>query len=397
MELKTFKTEDVKNKKILIRVDYNVPVQNGKVTDDARIRAHASTIEKLLNAGARVALVSHFGRPKGKPVPEMSLAPIVEDVARAYGKKVHFVNECVGPAVEDAIKQLPCGDLLLLENVRFHPEEQENDPAFAALLAQPFDAFVMDAFSASHRADASTNGIMSVLPSYAGDVLIKEGKMLGAVSDNPISPYVLILGGAKVSDKIDVVNNLLNKANTILIGGGMAYTFLKAKGYSIGKSLCEEERISFAAEVLKKATAQGVEILLPVDSIMAKGLDSTETLLANSDSMPDGLMGLDIGPQTIELFSRALEGAKSVLWNGPMGVFENSLFANGTIAVAKAVAHCTQEGCTTVIGGGDTAAAIRQFGFEKDVSYVSTGGGASLEYCEGKKLPGMAPLEIKTC
>ncbi|MDR1874423.1 MAG: phosphoglycerate kinase [Synergistaceae bacterium] len=395
MKLRTFGSRDVENKKVLVRVDFNVPFKNGRVTDDARIRAHASTVGKLLEAGAKVALVSHFGRPKGKPVPGMSLEQIVPDVEKAYGKKVHFVDECVGPKVEAAVENLGKGELLLLENVRFHAEEQENDAAFAAQLGKPFDAFVMDAFSASHRADASTNGIMSVLPSFAGDVLVREGEMLGAVSESPVRPYVLILGGAKVSDKIDVVGNLLDKATTILIGGGMAYTFLRAQGRSVGKSLCEEDRLDFARATLEKAKEKGVKILLPVDSVVADGLEAKETAVVDSDAMPADKMGLDIGPKTAKLFVEALTGAKSILWNGPMGVFENELFAAGSIAVGEAVVKCTAAGATSVIGGGDTASAVREFGFEDKVSWVSTGGGASLEYCEGKKLPGMAPLEAK--
>lgn len=395
MKLKTFTSNDVKNKKILVRVDFNVPFKNGVVMDDARIRAHASTVDKLLSAGARVALISHFGRPKGKAVPEMSLIQIVENVEKAYGRKVRFIDDCVGAKVEDAMEKLPQGELLLLENVRFYAAEQENDAGFAARLGKPFDIFVMDAFSAAHRADASTSGIMSVLPSFAGDVLVKEGEMLGAVSEHPLKPYVLILGGAKVSDKIDVVGNLLDKATTILIGGGMAYTFLKAQGYGIGKSLCEEDKVDFAGATLKKAEEKGVKVLLPVDSVVADGLDATQTSVADSASMPADKMGLDIGPKTARLFAEALSGAKSVLWNGPMGVFENPLFAAGTTAVGAAVTDCTTQGAVTVIGGGDTASAAKQFGFEDKVSYVSTGGGASLEYCEGKKLPGMAPLELK--
>ncbi|MDR2180415.1 MAG: phosphoglycerate kinase [Synergistaceae bacterium] len=395
MKLKTFDFKDVENKKILVRVDFNVPFSDGKVQDDARIRAHASTIEKLVNAGAKVALISHFGRPKGKVVPGLSLGQIVGDVEKAYGRKVRFVGDCVGEKVQKALDDLAKGELLLLENVRFYEEEQKNDPGFAARLGKPFDAFVMDAFSASHRADASTNGIMSVLPSFAGDVLVKEGEMLGAVSESPLEPYVLILGGGKVSDKIDVVGNLLDKATTILIGGGMAYTFLKAQGYPIGKSLCESDRLDFARATLEKAKEKGVKILLPLDSVAADGVEATETAVVDSDAMPESKMGLDIGPKTVKLFAEALTSAKSILWNGPLGVFEKKLFAAGTIAVGDAVAKATAAGAISVIGGGDTASAIRQFGFEDKVSYVSTGGGASLEYCEGKKLPGMAPLELK--
>ena len=395
MKLKTFGSHDVQDKKVLVRVDFNVPFMNGKVQDDARIRAHASTIGKLLDAGAKVALVSHFGRPDGKVVPDMSLGRILADVEKTYGKKVSFVDDCVGEKVEAALSSLPKGELLLLENSRFHAEEQKNDAAFAAKMAKPFDVFVMDAFSAAHRADVTTNGLFSVLPSFAGDLLQKEGEMLGAVSESPVKPYVLILGGAKVSDKIAVVGNLLDKTSKILIGGGMSYTFLRAQDYAIGKSLCDEKRLDFARETLKKAEEKGVEILLPVDCVVADALDSTETAIADVAAIPGNKMGLDIGPETIKLFAGALVGAKSILWNGPLGVFENKLFAGGSIAVGEAVVKATEAGAVSVIGGGDTASAVRQFGIDAKVSWVSTGGGASLEYCEGKKLPGMAPLEVK--
>ena len=395
MKLKTFGLNDIKDKKVLMRVDFNVPFKNGRVTDDARIRAHESTLRKLLDGGAKVALVSHFGRPKGGVDPALSLKQIVPDVEKAYGVKVLFADDCIGPGVQAALGALRAGEILLLENVRFHPEEQKNDPAFAAALAKPFEVFVMDAFSAAHRADASTSGVIPLLSSFAGDLLVKEGEMLGAVSENPAKPYVLILGGAKVSDKIDVVGNLLDKATTILIGGGMAYTFLRAQGLEIGRSLCETDRLDFARQTLEAAQSKGVRLLLPVDSVAAAGLDASETEVVSSTEMPSNLMGLDIGPKTIELFSAALKGAKSVLWNGPMGVFENPLFAAGTRALCQAVAGCTQAGAVTVIGGGDTASAVREFGFDDKFSHVSTGGGASLEYCEGKKLPGMAPFAVK--
>ncbi|MBQ9564269.1 MAG: phosphoglycerate kinase [Synergistaceae bacterium] len=401
MKLKTFEAKDVQGKKVLMRVDFNVPFKNGKVTDDARIRAHKSTLKKLLDAGAKVALVSHFGRPKGKVDPAFSLSQIVPDVAHAYSdlgvKKVVFVDDCVGPKVEEALAAVKDAksEIVLLENSRFYAEEQKNDPEFAKKMASPFDVFVMDAFSASHRADVSTSGVIPLLSSFAGDLLMREAEMLGAVSENPAKPYVLILGGAKVSDKIAVVGNLLDKATTIIIGGGMAYTFLKAKGLAIGKSLCEEDRLDFARETLEKAEKMGVKVLLPVDSVVADGLEATETSLADSSSMPADKMGLDIGPKTVALFVDALKGAKSVLWNGPMGVFENPLFAEGSKKLADAVVDATKAGAVTVIGGGDTASAARQFGIADKVSHVSTGGGASLEYCEGKALPGMAPFEVK--
>ena len=395
MKLKTFSRKDIEDKKVLMRVDFNVPFKNGRVTDDARIRAHESTLHKLLDGGAKVALVSHFGRPKGDADPALSLRQIVPDVEKAYGVKVRFVEDCVGPKVGAALDALSPGEIVLLENVRFHPEEQKNDPAFAADLAKPFEVFVMDAFSAAHRADASTSGVIPLLSSFAGDLLTREAEMLGAVSENPAKPYVLILGGAKVSDKIDVVGNLLNKATTILIGGGMAYTFLKTQGVEIGRSLCEMDRLDFAGQTLREAKARGVQLLLPVDSVVASGLDATETEVVSNAAMPADRMGLDIGPKTIELFASALKGARSVLWNGPMGVFENPRFAAGTRALCQAVADCTQAGAVTVIGGGDTASAVREFGFDDRFSHVSTGGGASLEYCEGKELPGMAPFRVK--
>ncbi len=396
MKLKTFTASDVSGKKVLMRVDFNVPFKNGKVTDDSRIRAHWSTLKKLVDAGAKIALVSHFGRPKGKVDPAFSLSQIVPDIEKAYGLKVVFVDDCVGEKVAKAVDALKPGEIVVLENSRYHPEEQKCDPDFSKAMAAPFDVFVMDAFSASHRADCSTSGVIQfVKNSFAGDLLGREGEMLGAVSENPAKPYVLILGGAKVSDKIAIVGNLLDKATTILIGGGMAYTFLKAQGKEIGKSLCDTERLDFAKDTLKKAEEMGVKILLPVDSVVASGMDATDVETVSSDAMPADKMGLDIGSKTVELFTKALEGAKSVLWNGPMGVFEDEKFAEGTKKLAEAVAEMTQKhGAVTVIGGGDTASAVRQFKVADKVSHVSTGGGASLEYCEGKKLPGMEPFRI---
>ncbi len=397
MKLRTFDSSDVQGKKVLMRVDFNVPFKNGVVTDDSRIRAHIPTLKRLLDAGAKVALASHFGRPKGKVDPAFSLSQIVPDVEKAYNLKVKFVDDCIGDKVTAALDSIKDSksEIVLLENTRFYAEEQKNDPEFAKKMAAPFDVFVMDAFSASHRADVSTAGVIPLLNSFAGGLLMREAEMLGAVSENPAKPYVLILGGAKVSDKIAVVGNLLDKANKILIGGGMAYTFLKAQGYEIGKSLCEEDRLEFAKDTLAKAASMGVKVLLPVDNIVASGIDDTNTEVATGSGVPADKMGLDIGPKTAKIFADALKGAKSVLWNGPMGVFENAAFAEGTKLVCQAVADCTSDGAVTVIGGGDTASAVRKFGFADKVSHVSTGGGASLEYCEGKKLPGMAPFEVK--
>jgi phosphoglycerate kinase len=397
MKLRTFVPKDISGKHVLVRVDVNVPVKDFKVTDDSRIRAHASTISKLQAAGAKVALISHFGRPQGKPVPSMSLSHIAPDVEKAYGVKIKFIDNCISPKIRAELDSMPKDEILLLENVRFYEEEQKNDLEFAKKLAASFDVFVMDAFSASHRADSSTSAIMTILPSFAGDVLEREARMLGAVSSSDAEkPYVLILGGAKVSDKIAVIENLMKKTSKILIGGGMAYTFLKAQGFKIGSSLCDGERLDFASNMLENALKLGVKILLPVDSIVAPTFNVTgkdETNVIDGD-IPDGLMGLDIGPKTRNLFRSAITDAKTVLWNGPMGVFENPIFAAGTLAIGEAVATCTANGGTTVVGGGDTAAAVVQFGFADKMSHVSTGGGASLEFCEGKELPGMEPLKI---
>ena len=395
MKLRSFRKEDVKGKKVLLRVDFNVPLKDGKVTDTTRIEAHRKTLEALLEAGAKVALASHLGRPKGKRVPEMSLSLVAPEAQKLYGVPVVYCDECIGPKVKDAMDSLPKGSVLVLENLRFHAEEQENDRSFSEKLAAPFDVFVMDAFSASHRADASTNGITEFLPSFSGALIEREVEMLSAVSENPEKPFVIILGGAKVSDKIGVVENLMDKASAILIGGGMAFTFLKARGGSIGKSLFEAEKADFASEMMKRAEKAGVEILLPVDVVAGPSPDiATGETIVPADKVPDGMMGLDIGPETAALFSKKIASARTVLWNGPMGVFENPVFAGGTKTIAEGVAECTRKGGISVVGGGDTAAAAKQLGFDGSVSHVSTGGGASLEFCEGKALPGITPLYI---
>ena len=395
MKLRSFRKEDVKGKKVLLRVDFNVPLKDGKVTDTTRIEAHRKTLEALLEAGAKVALASHLGRPKGKRVPEMSLSLVASEAQKLYGVPVVYCDECIGPKVKDAMDSLPKGSVLVLENLRFHAEEQENDRSFSEKLAAPFDVFVMDAFSASHRADASTNGITEFLPSFSGALIEREVNMLSAVSENPEKPFVIILGGAKVSDKIGVVENLMDKASAILIGGGMAFTFLKARGGSIGKSLFEAEKADFASEMMKRAEKAGVEILLPVDVVAGPSPDiATGETIVPADKVPDGMMGLDIGPETAALFSKKIASARTVLWNGPMGVFENPVFAGGTKTIAEGVAECTRKGGISVVGGGDTAAAAKQLGFDGSVSHVSTGGGASLEFCEGKALPGITPLYI---
>lgn len=393
MKLRLFSHQDVAGKKVLLRVDFNVPIKNGEVGDLTRILAHQDTISTLLKANASIALCSHLGRPKGKRVAEMSLSHVAAAAEKALGHPVSFCGECIGPEVETALASLAPGNLLLLENLRFHPEEQENDSRFAKSLAAPFDVFIMDAFSAAHRADASTSAIMDILPSFSGFLLEREVNMLSAVSETPEKPFVLILGGAKVSDKIGVVEHLMDKATSILIGGGMAFTFLKAGGANIGRSLFESDKAGFALEMLDKAAKKGVEILLPVDVVAGASLEMTQgERIVPADDVPEELMGLDIGPKTAELFASRAAAAKTVLWNGPMGVFENPVFAKGTRVVAEGVAVCTKNGGLTVVGGGDTASAAKKIGFDRDVSHVSTGGGASLEFCEGRQLPGIVPL-----
>ena len=386
----------LQGKKVLIRVDFNVPFKDGKVKDNSRIVAHKKTIDALLAGGALVTMVSHFGRPKGQVVPEMSLGQIRADVEKGLGHPVRFVPECVGPEVEVAVAAQKPGELLLLENSRFHAEEQKNDPEFSKLLAKPFDLFVMDAFSASHRGDCTTEGVAHALPAYAGFLIAREVEALERVKSAPEKPYVLVLGGAKVSDKIGVIEHMLDKADTILIGGGMAFTFLSVRGGTIGKSLYDAEHADFAKDVLARAAAKGVKILLPTDVVAAAEIsDEAPRSVVPAALVPDGMMGLDIGPETAKSFAAEIAKAKTVLWNGPMGVFENEPFAAGSRAVAEAMAAATAKGAFTVVGGGDTASAVKKFGLKDAMSHVSTGGGASLEYCEGKNLPGIAALENK--
>lgn len=396
MKLRSFSENDVRGKKVLVRVDFNVPLKNGVVGDTTRISAHEDVVFRLLRWGARVALISHLGRPKGAVVPDMSLSHVRSEAERIFGVPVRVCPECVGPEVKKAVEDQKDGEVLLLENVRFHPEEQKNDRHFAEQLAAPFEVFVMDAFSASHRADSSTSAIMDLLPSFSGPLLQREATMLSSVSGNPERPFVLILGGAKVSDKIGVVENLMDKASAILVGGGMAFTFLGAKGGAIGCSLFEKDKADFAAQMMERAKKIGVDLLLPVDAVTAVSPDATGGQQVHpADAIPVDMMGLDIGPETVRLFAERAAGAKTILWNGPMGVFENPIFAAGTKGVAEGVAKCTERGGITVIGGGDTAAAAKALGFDGKVSHVSTGGGASLEFCEGKELPGIAPLVVE--
>ena len=396
MRLKTFSPSDVAGKKVLVRVDFNVPLAGGRVSDDTRIKAHFPTLTALREAGAKIALVSHLGRPKGTVNLKYTLEPVGEELAKLTGWPVRFVSDCIGEKVDEAVADWKDGEVLLLENVRFHPEEEKNDMEFAKKLVKNFDVFVMDAFSAAHRAHASTRAAAELIPSFSGKLIDREITMLSAARDEPKKPFVLILGGAKVSDKIAVVENMLKKADTILIGGGMAFTFLKAQGLEIGKSLCETEKLDFAAKMLEEAKALGVKILLPVDAVVAPEFKADAPAKAvKADAIPQDEMGLDIGPETAELFAKEILAAKTVLWNGPMGVFEMPAFAKGTEAVAKALADATANGALTVVGGGDSAAAIALFKMEDKVSHVSTGGGASLEFFEGKSLPGIEPYVVE--
>lgn len=363
LKLRSHRSADVEGKKVLMRVDFNVPVKDGKVTDNSRIAAHKKTIDDLLDRGALLTLVSHFGRPKGKVDPALSMANIRDEVERTLGHPVHVVADCIGDEVRKAVAALKKGELLLLENSRFHGEEKKNDPEFSRELADPYDLFVMDAFSASHRAHSTTEGVAHLLPAYAGDLIAREVEALESVASTPAKPFVLVLGGAKVSDKIGVIEHMLDSADTILIGGGMAFTFLSVKGGKIGKSLFDAEHADFARDVLARAGKKGVKIVLPVDVIASADIaEDAKTEVFAADSIPDDLMGLDIGPESAKLFAAEIAKAKTILWNGPMGVFEHTPFAGGSKAVAQAMAQATRNGAFTVVGGGDTAAAVKKFG-----------------------------------
>jgi len=383
---------DLKGRKVLMRVDFNVPLDKGKVTDDTRITAALPSIKYALEKGGSLILMSHLGRPKKGPQDDLRLDPVGRRLQELLGRPVKKLNDCIGPEVEAGCAQMKPGDVVLLENLRFHPEEEAGDEEFAKKLAKLGDVFVMDAFGTAHRAHASTAIINRfVRQSAAGFLMEKEIEYLGKAVANPEKPYIAILGGAKVSDKIPVIDNLLSKVNALIIGGGMAYTFLKAKGEPIGNSKLEADRVETAKQILEKAKAAKVDVLLPVDHVVADKFDAA----ANTrivDRIPDGWMALDIGPKTVELFTKKLQEARMVVWNGPMGVFEMAPFAKGTEAVAKALAASN---ATTIIGGGDTAAAVNQFGLGDKMSHISTGGGASLEFLEGKELPGVAALSNK--
>ncbi len=391
MNKRTVKDMDVQGKRVFVRVDFNVPMDEAQnITDDKRIRAALPTIQYLTGQGARVILASHLGRPKGKPEDKYRMDPVAQRLAELLGQEITKVDDCIGPEPEQAVSELEDGDILLLENVRFYPGEQTNDPDFAKALSSLADIYVNDAFGAAHRAHASTAGIADYLPAVAGFLLQKEIEIMGKALNKPERPFVAILGGAKVADKIGVISNLLQKVDTLIIGGGMAYTFLKAQGHEIGDSLLDGESLQLALELMENARQRGVRFLLPVDVVIADrfAADAAHETV-DATGMREGWMGLDIGPRTIELFSSEIKGAKTVVWNGPMGVFEMPAFAAGTNEIAKVMAD---SGAITIIGGGDSAAAVEQAGLADKMTHVSTGGGASLEFLEGKALPGVEAL-----
>jgi len=393
---KTLKDLEMKGKKVLVRCDFNVPMdKEGKITDDIRIRAAMPTVEYILENGGSVILMSHLGRPNGEPNPKYSLEPVSKRISELIGREVKFSDDdrVVGESTQKLASELKEGEVLLLQNVRYRKEEEKNEDAFSKELASLADLYVNDAFGTTHRAHSSTAGVASFLPSAMGYLIEKEVGFMGKALESPERPFVAILGGAKVSDKIGVIENLMEKVDALIIGGGMAYTFIKAQGFEVGKSLLEEDKVSLAADLIKKAKEKNIELLLPVDTVVAKEFAAeAQHWTVNSSSMPAETMGLDIGDKTIALFSEKIKEAKTVIWNGPMGVFEMPAFAKGTKEVAKALAN---SGAITIIGGGDSAAAVEQLGFADRMTHISTGGGASLEFLEGKILPGINVLENK--
>ncbi len=390
------KIQDVNldNKTVVVRVDYNVPLKDGKVDNPKRITATEKTIKYLLGKGCKLVLIAHLGRPKGKVAPEFSLAPVAPEVEKIMGVKVHFASDCIGEVAEEAVKNAKNGEIVLLENLRFHPEEEKNDKEFAKKLAKLGDYFVQEAFGTVHRAHASTSAITEFLPSAAGFLIQKEVEFLGGALENPARPFAAIIGGAKVSDKIMVLNNLLDKVDVLIVGGGMAYTFNTALGYNVSNSLLEADKIEEAKSIMAKAKEKGVKLLLPVDNIAAKEFaEGVETVVTDSPNIPEGFMGLDIGPKTIKLFEDALSECKTIFWNGPVGVFEMPTYAKGSFAIAETLVKLTEKGAITIIGGGDSLNVLKKAKISSSkVSHASTGGGASMEFVEGKELPGLTAL-----
>ncbi len=391
---KTVYDVDVKGKKVLLRCDFNVPQnkETGEITSDKRIVAAIPTIKYLLENGAAVIACSHLGKPKGEWKTKLTLAPVAKRLSELLGQEVIFASDIIGEDAQAKAAALQPGQILLLENLRFDIREEKNGADFAKALADMAEIFVSDAFGTVHRAHASTAGVAAYLPAYSGLLVDKELSIMGKALDDPKRPFVAVLGGAKVSDKINVINNLLEKADTIIIGGGMAYTFKKAQGYEIGTSLLEADRIDYANDMIAKAEAKGVKFLLPVDNYCASEFSADAEPVLVDGNIPENLMGMDIGPKTVELFTEAVKGAGTIVWNGPMGVFEFDKFAGGTKAMAKALA---ESGAVTIVGGGDSAAAVEKLGFADKITHISTGGGASLEFLEGKELPGVACLQDK--
>ena len=385
---------DMKGKRVFIRVDFNVPLKDATVTDDTRIRETLPTLRLAIEKGARLVLASHLGRPKGKVDPKYSLAPAAARLRELLSSPVEFASDCVGPQAEAASKALKDGGVLLLENVRYHPEEEANDPEFSKKLAALCDGlFVCDAFGSAHRAHASVVGITKfVRQAAAGLLMEKELSYLGRAISNPDRPFVAVLGGAKVSDKIEVVQNLMKIADAMLIGGAMAYTFFKAQGLPVGKSLVEDDKLDLARGLLDEARSRKFRLVLPVDHVLAESPDSSATKVTDIAATPDGWMGLDVGPKTIEEFRREILKARTIVWNGPVGMFEKPAFAKGTLEIARAVAEATGKGATSIVGGGDSVAAVEQSGLAQQISHISTGGGASLEFLAGEKLPGVEAL-----
>lgn len=393
MPVKTIEDLNLQGKKVLVRVDFNVPLKGGSITDESRITATLPTIKYILNKGGAVILMSHLGRPKGERKPEMSLAPVARRLSDLLATSVVMAEDCIGEQVETTAANLNNGDVMLLENLRFHPEEEANDPDFSAKLAAIADVYVNDAFGAAHRAHASTAGVTSHLQSVAGFLMEKEVNFLSKVVENPAKPFIAIIGGAKVSSKIGVLESLLPKCTTLIIGGGMAYTFLKVQGVAVGNSLVEDEFLDTAAKLLRSAVQTGTEVILPIDHIVGDTFDEdAEPEIVDGKEIPDGKIAMDIGRGTLALIKERIAAAKTIVWNGPLGVFEFESFAAGTLEVAKLVADCPG---TTVVGGGDSVAAVNKFGLADSIDHVSTGGGASLEFLEGKVLPGIAALERK--